>query len=179
MHKDKRIIAAAGSAKDFETAVLSGADTVFYLAPDIMTLREDAEKAHMRGKRIYIHFDLAAGLGKDRSGIEFAKNSGVDGILSTRANLIKLASEAGLKTVQRFFMVDSRSVSSTAETLKSSRADMIEIMPGIAYKVINKLKHLVEVPIIAGGLIETEEEASLAVQCGAYAVSTGKKELWN
>ena len=55
---------------------------------------------------------------------------------------------------------------------------MIEIMPGSILKVIPKLKETVEVPIIAGGLIETEQEASDAIKWGASAVSTGQKKLW-
>ena len=55
---------------------------------------------------------------------------------------------------------------------------MIEIMPGIAYKVISKLCAQTSVPIIAGGLIDTEDEIEKALAHGAAAISTGKRELW-
>ena len=34
------------------------------------------------------------------------------------------------------------------------------------------------ITLIAGGLIETKAEVTNALHCGAFAVSTGKKELW-
>lgn len=66
-----------------------------------------------------------------------------------------------------------------AETVKSSKADMIEVMPGVVPKIIGRLKGSVAVPIIAGGLIETAEEAKAAIDSGAYAISTGDKSLWD
>lgn len=133
---------------------------------------------HEAGKKCFVHIDLAEGIGKDRSGIEYMKKKGVDDIISTRTGTIKIARDLGMFTVQRFFIVDSRSVNTTVESWKTSKAQMIEIMPGSILKVIPKLKETVEVPIIAGGLIETEQEASEAVKWGASAVSTGQKNLW-
>lgn len=54
---------------------------------------------------------------------------------------------------------------------------MIEIMPGTLDKVIKKLKNEINIPIIAGGLIETQEEIKASLESGASAVSTGKKEF--
>lgn len=133
---------------------------------------------HEAGKKCFIHLDLAEGIGKDRSGIEYLKSKGIDGIISTRTGTIKIARDLGLFTVQRFFIVDSRSVNTTIELWKTSKAQMIEIMPGCILKVIPKLKETVEVPIIAGGLIETEQEAVEAIKSGASAVSTGQRSLW-
>ena len=62
--------------------------------------------------------------------------------------------------------------------LKASETEFAEIMPGVAYKVISKLAKT-NVPIIAGGLIETKIEVMEALGAGAVAVSTGKKELWD
>lgn len=66
----------------------------------------------------------------------------------------------------------------TLESLKSSKADMMEIMPGVVPKVIASLKKQLELPIIAGGLIETAEEIESALKAGADAISTGQKEFW-
>lgn len=173
------VIAAVRSDEELDAALSADIHTIFFLSPDIMELSYAAQKVHNAGKRLFIHIDLTDGLGKDKSGVEFAKNAGVDGIISTRANLIKFAREQGMATVQRFFIVDSHSIDTTVETLKASKADMVEVMPGIAPKIIEKLKLRISVPIIAGGLIETEEEVNTALHCGAYAVSTGSCCLWN
>lgn len=172
-----KVIAAVRTREELLHAASSGVRIVFHLSPDILTLEEDIKLLHNAGKKYFLHMDLADGIGRDRSGIEYIKKLGIDGIISTRTSIIKYARELGLFTVQRFFIVDSQSIYTTIETLKSSKAQMIEIMPGIS-KAVNKLKASVDVPIIAGGLIETAEEIKEAISCGATAVSTGKNEFW-
>ena len=125
-----------------------------------------------------MHIDLAEGIGKDEYGIRFVSDLGADGIISTRTNMIKLAKKLGMYTVQRFFIVDSHSVDTTVESAKASKADMIEIMPGTVSKVIRNLKKVLDMPIVAGGLIESWDEINEAIACGATAISVGKKELW-
>lgn len=172
------IVAAARNQYELLSAVNSKVDIIFMLAPNISDIKSQAEIVHKAGKKLFIHLDLAEGIGKDEYGIRFVKEQGIDGIISTRASIIKLAKKENLFTVQRFFAVDSQSVHTITETAKSSKADMIEIMPGTIAKVIKMLKEELSVPIIAGGLIETAKEIEDAVLCGAVAVSTGKKEFW-
>ena len=171
-------IAAVKTAAEFEEALRTDINIIFMLAPNILTLHKDIKKGHDADKKIFIHIDLAEGIGKDKAGIEFVKKMGIDGIISTRTNVIKIAHELGIFTVQRFFTVDSHSIDTTLEALKASRADMIEIMPGIAVKAIAMLKKKTDTPIIAGGLIDSEAEALNAVEHGAFAISTSNKELW-
>lgn len=174
-----KVIAAVHGDSDFESALNSGVETIFDLSPNIMTIEEKVKKAHSKGKKVFVHIDLAEGIGKDRFGILHVKQLGVDGVISTRTGLIKAAKELDVCTVQRFFMVDSQSVETTLKTLNISKPDMIELMPGTVGKVISKLKTQMNLPIIAGGLIETQEEADEAYSNGAIAISTGKRDLWN
>lgn len=178
MLKENMIIASVRGNDAFREALMSDAELIFDLHPDINTLKTKVKYAHEKGKRIFIHLDLADGIGKDKSGIAYARKAGIDGIISTRANLIKSAREAGLCTVQRFFALDSQSVDNITETLKSSGADMIEIMPGVVAKVIAGLSAKVDVPVIAGGLIDSLTEINCAFRSGASAVSVSRKELW-
>ena len=173
-----RIIAAARSDEELLSAIKSKADIIFMLAPNIADINRQASDVHKSGKKLFIHLDLAEGIGKDEAGIRFAKEQGVDGLISTRTNIIKLAKKEKLFTVQRFFAVDSQSVATVIESAKASKADMIEIMPGIVPKVIKHLKGELDMPIVAGGLIETAEEIKEALKCGATAISTGKQEFW-
>lgn len=173
-----KVIAAVRTQEELLRAAQSEVKIVFDLNPNILTLENSIKILHEAGKKCFIHLDLADGIGKDRSGIAYAKNLGVDGIISTRTGIIKAARELGVFTVQRFFIVDSHSIDTTVEALKSSKAQMIEIMPGSVLKVISRMKETIEVPIIAGGLIETEKEAVEAVKSGASAVSTGAQSLW-
>jgi len=175
---NKQIIAAVRTGEDFACALESRVGIIFHLAPNIETITRQAELAHKAGKKLFIHLDLAEGIGKDEAGISYAKKQGVDGIISTRSGIVKMAKNAGVFTVQRFFIVDSQSLETTVQSAKNSKADMIEVMPGTVYKIISGLKEKTGVPVVAGGLIETAEEAENAIRNGAAAVSTGKKELW-
>ena len=78
----------------------------------------------------------------------------------------------------RFFAVDSKSIDTTAASIKASKPDMIEIMPGVLFKVIKSLSTRINTPIIAGGLIDSPEEVAMAIESGAAGVSTGKSMLW-
>lgn len=172
------IIAAVRNEQELETALHSRVKMIFWLSPNILTLEATVKTVHEAGKKIFLHMDLAEGLGRDKPGLQYVRQAGVDGIISTRVNIIKAAREIGLFTVQRFFIVDSQSINTTVESIRSSRPDMVEVMPGIATKVIAYLKSSLQVPIIAGGLIETKQEVQEAMLNGATAISTGKAQLW-
>lgn len=173
-----KVIAAARSHDELLAAVNSNVDIIFMLAPNISDIKNQSDIVHKAGKKLFIHLDLAEGIGKDEYGIRFVKEQGVDGIISTRTNIIKLAKKENLYAIQRFFLLDSQSVYTTIEAAKASKADMIEIMPGTVVKVIKALKKELDIPIIAGGLIETAQEIANAISSGAIAVSTGKREFW-
>ena len=173
-----RIIAAVRTDNELVLAANSKVEIIFMLAPNIADIKRQAELVHKAGKKLFVHLDLAEGIGKDEYGIRFAKEQGADGIISTRTNIIKLARKVGIFTVQRFFIVDSHSIDTTVEAAKASNADMIEIMPGTMSKVIKRLQKELDMPIVAGGLLETKEEIKEAVSCGAAAISIGKKEFW-
>ena len=172
------IIAAIRDNNDYEEALNCRSSLIFDLNSSILSLEETVEKVHKKNKKLFIHIDLAEGIGKDKVGIQYVKKIGVDGIISTRSNIIKQAREEGLSTVQRFFVLDSQSVNSIVETVRTSKPGMIEIMPGTVHKIIRKLKEELNIPIITGGLIETQAEIDLALKEGAFAISTSKKDFW-
>lgn len=178
MQKTK-VIAAVRNQSEFDLALKSSVKTIFMLSTNIEIIGEQTALAHQFGKKLLVHVDLADGVAKDVFGIRLLKKFGVDGIISTRTNVIKYARQEGMFTVQRFFIVDSHSIDTTVEALNTSKPDMIEIMPGTIFKVIKKVKALVNMPIVSGGLIETQQEIDQALQNGASAVSTGKSIFWN
>lgn len=171
-------VIAATDRAGWQRAVLSDAEVLFHLGADIITVSDDIKAAKQNGKFVFIHIDLADGIGKDKTGIEWLKKLGADGVISTRTQLIRAAHDNGLLAVQRFFMLDSKGMHSVAETIENTRPDLIEIMPGVIPKAL-KLFSRQEIPVIAGGLIETKQEVTAALSAGAVAVSTGRKELWN
>ena len=171
-------IIAATDRLGWQRAVLSDTEVLFHLGADIISVGDDIAAAKQNGKYVFVHIDLADGIGKDKAGIEWLKRLGADGIISTRTQLIRAAHDCGLLAVQRFFILDSKGMHSIAETIENTRPDLIEIMPGVIPKAL-KLFSRQDIPVIAGGLIETKQEVTAALSAGALAVSTGKKELWN
>lgn len=159
-------------------AIASPAEVIFHLGADLMSIPGAVQAVHDAGKYIFIHIDLAEGLGKDRAAIKYLAQCGADGIISTKAQLIRYAKESGLITVQRFFALDSKGMESIEDTLRSSNPHMMEIMPGVISKAVRKFSSS-HVPVIAGGLIQTKAEVTDALSCGATAVSTSSQELWH
>lgn len=174
--EDNPIIAAVHESR-FDEALASPTSVVFLLGCNLISVGEKIKKAKTADKKIFVHIDLADGIGKDKAGVEYLSRCGADGIISTRANLIRNAKDLGMLTVQRFFVYDSQGVNSIENMLYNSSPDVVEIMPGVIGKIIERFSFL-GVPLIAGGLIETKGEVTAALNMGAYAVSTGKKELW-
>ena len=170
------VIAAVPETR-WSAAIDSPAEVLFHLKANLLTVARDIEMAHAVGKAVLVHIDLAEGIGKDKTGLEYLAACGVDGIISTRGQLIRQARELRLLTVQRFFLLDSQGVSGIAEQLQTTAPDLLEIMPGVIGKAICRFSGGT-VPVIAGGLIETKAEVTAALASGATAVSTGKKELW-
>lgn len=170
-------VIAAVQNNALHKALESPVEIIFNLKVSLLEIEEAIKKVHSAGKKIFIHIDLADGIGKDKAGIQYLAQMGVDGIISTRSQLIRCANEAGLVTVQRFFALDSKGVDSIGDMLETAKPDLIEIMPGISSKVIKRFVTC-GIPIIAGGLIETKQEVTEALTNGAEAISTGKQELW-
>lgn len=161
----------------FEKALEAPPEILFDLRANLKWEDERIKAAHKKGKFIFVHIDLADGIGKDKTGIEYLAGLGVDGIISTRGQMIRYAKEAGLLTVQRFFALDTQGLDSIYELLEVSNPDLIEIMPGVISKVIERFAGG-SIPVIAGGLIETKTEVTAALAGGAAGVSTGMPELW-
>ncbi len=168
------VIAAVRDDK-WNEAIASSAEVIFYLKANLNTVKEKIAESLENDKMIFVHIDLAEGIGKDRSGISFLSKCGVTGIISTRNQLINYAKEEGLLTVQRFFVLDSQGLNNIRDI--SDSADFVEIMPGVIQKVIKRFTEDGN-DIIAGGLIETKDEVMTALRAGTVAVSTGKQELW-
>lgn len=174
--KNAPVIAAIND-KLFEKALQSPAKVIFIFSANVLTIKERIEKAHSVNKFLFVHIDLAEGIGKDKSGIEFLAKCGVDGIISTKSALIRAAKDCGLITIQRFFAYDSKGVNNISEVLNNSAPDLVEILPGVIAKIIKRFS-TAKVPLIVGGLVDDKKEVLDALDLGAVAISTGKEDLW-
>jgi len=173
------IIAALPHTELLQQALRSSVNVVFLLSGSILTLQDIVNELKNREKKVFVHVDLIDGLGKDLAAVDYLKYKiQAEGILSTKNNLLKYGKEIGLITVQRLFLVDSRSFESGIKMVQSYDPDFVEVMPGIVPKAIADLKHKIPQPVIAGGMITSKHDIIQALGAGAVAVSTSKAELW-
>lgn len=172
-----KIIAAVKNAEALRLACKSDVEIVFDIQPNIELLETYVGLCKALEKKLFVHIDLAEGIGKDRYGLKFLQRMGVDGIISTRAGLVKSAKELGLKTVQRIFIVDSHSIE-TAESVLKTNPDMVEVMPGVIPVAIKEICDKINIPVIAGGLVRSLKDIEMIEVAGAVAVSTSESELW-
>lgn len=173
------VIPSARTPDAVRRAADTSAAAIFLLGGSILTLPEMIRIAHEGDKRVFVHIDLAEGLGRDEAAVRWCvENLGADGVISTKSSLLKAASELGAITIQRLFLMDSSSFEHGKRMLKNTPPHMAEVLPGIAPKAIRELCEALSKPVIAGGLITESHEIALALQAGASAVSVGDEKLW-
>ncbi len=173
-----RLIAAVRTPAAFRQALAGPVPTLFLLGGTILTLPAYVREAQKADKRLFVHLDLTDGVGKDEAGLGFIARLRADGVITTKANLIRAAREAGLETVQRFFIIDGHSIDTALAAIESAEPDYVEVMPGVVPKVIRRFTAAVATPVVAGGLIETAGEARTALRAGASYVSSTAAALW-
>ena len=177
--EENPIIAAIRKDEDIDDVIESDVSLVFLLRADIFNVSDCVKKIKDSNKNVFIHFEFLEGLGRDNRSLDYITEViKPDGIITTRTNHIKYAEEKGLFTIQRFFLVDSQSFETAIKSLQSIKPDMVEIMPAVMPGVIKRFKEKVNLPIIAGGLVDSKEDIIEILKAGALGVSTGKKELW-
>ncbi|MEZ0535711.1 glycerol-3-phosphate responsive antiterminator [Caldicellulosiruptoraceae bacterium PP1] len=171
------IIPAVRNNDSLNLAINSNCKFIFLLHSNILSINNEINLIKKHDKLCFVHIDLIEGLGKDDIGILYLKNIGVDGIISTKNNLISFAKEIGLLTIHRIFLLDSLSIESGIKITNNSQPDFIEVLPGVIPKAISLINNRIPIPIIAGGMINTKEEVINALKSGAIAISTSKLNL--
>ena len=174
------IICAIKSDEHLEDAANSDGDIVFLLNEDILSLKDKIEFLHKHNKKVFVHIDMITGISSSPIAVDYMKNElNLDGIITTKTNIVKRAIELDLKVVQRFFFIDSMSLENAIESLRKVKPDAIEVMPGVIQKVIKKMnKTYPNIPIICGGLIDRKEEIINGLAAGAMAISTTDINMW-
>jgi glycerol uptake operon antiterminator len=173
------VIAAIRNDEELEKVIPSNVLIVFVLYGSIMNLKKICERLKEAGKVVFVHVDLIEGLKGDYAGLRFIKQCGEPyGIITTRVTNVKNGKQLGLCVIQRIFVVDSLSLETGIRNIQSVLPDAVEVMPGVASKIIKSMESAVRVPIIAGGLIETKKDIMESISAGAMAISTTKQELW-
>ena len=180
--KQNPVLAAVKDEAELES-VLNSADVkiIFVLFGDVCIIAGIVERIKAAGKYVIVHADLIEGLSNKEIVVDYLKSkTKLDGIISTKQNIIRRGIELKLFTVLRCFVLDTKSIRNLQRWLESGiKPDVLELMPGIAPKIIRLLNNSGnKIPIIAGGLITEEWEVREALIAGAVAISTTNPKLW-
>lgn len=173
------VIAAVREEADVRQAADSPVAAVFLLGGSILSLSGAVNMLREKGKQVFVHIDLCDGLGRDAAAVQWcARNLRLNGLISTRPTLLRAASEEGLVTIQRMFLMDSASLTSGLKLMRGNLPDMVELLPGVVPKAIEEVRRRLEIPVIAGGMVTEDSEVAQALAAGALAVSSSEKGLW-
>ena len=177
------IIAAVKNDSELERCLKTDVEVVFTLYGDVCTIPEITKKIKAAGRIAMVHLDLVAGLTQKEISIDYIRDrTCADGIITTRANLIRHAKERGLAIVLRYFVLDSMAIDNIHKLALqgySSQPDVIEILPGtLVPKVVKRICAMSRVPVVAGGLIQDREDVMNMLDNGVIAISTSCPDVW-
>lgn len=174
------IIAGIRDKKDLDKVIGSKATIVFVLYGDILSVPKICTRLKESGKTVFVHVDFIEGLRGDSAGIKYIKEyAKPDGIISTKTSNIKYGNQLGMYTIQRIFVIDSLSLKTGIKNILDIKPNAVEVMPGVASKIISFLEKEINTDIIAGGLIKSKKDVMDSLAAGAIAISTTEPELWN
>ncbi|MEC5301579.1 MULTISPECIES: glycerol-3-phosphate responsive antiterminator [Staphylococcus] len=181
MKEDKVVIASVTKENQLEK-VLKYKDNlkaVFILTGNFINIKEYVKLYQSNGIDVYIHVEKIKGLKLDDFGFKYIKQSiQPEGIITTKMSHVKLAKKNDIFVIQRFFLADHDMKENIINTAKVSQPDMLEMMPTITSFLIESIQSEVKIPIIMGGLVDSETYLTQALEDGALGVSTANKEMW-
>lgn len=173
------IIPALKNDQDLKEALESGSEIVFIIMANLMNIEDIVSKLKKEGKIVFVHADMIEGLSSSNYGVEYLVNHiDLDGIITTKHNMVAFAKKKNIPVIQRYFILDSFSFKNTVMHIRENKPDAVEILPGLMPKIIKRICNLVNLPVITGGLIDEKEDVMNALRAGAEGISTTKKELW-
>src|SRR5579875_1664780 len=173
------VAAAIKSGEDMQIALTSDALLLFILKGDGFELAPFVAQAHRVGKGVVVHLDLISGVGKDRAGIQYLHQVGVDAIITSRSQLVSAGKAEGLVTIQRLLLADDSALETGVRTIARAAPDIVEVLPGIIFPDVARiLQHLLPGPFIAGGFIRTTADVARIHAAGAILSSSSTYALW-
>lgn len=173
------VIAAVRTQEDYASALDSKVKVTFMVGGDVFKVKKEMQETKDKEGLLFFHMDLIEGIGKDPSGIHYAiEHFGIDGIISTKNQILKIGKQEKIMTVHRIFLMDFQALNSGMNLIKISKPDFIELTPGVIPKIIKKVRDECVQPIITSGLISSSEDVKMMIRSGASNIVCSCKELW-
>ncbi|MFB7593996.1 glycerol-3-phosphate responsive antiterminator [Streptomyces sp. NPDC056160] len=131
------------------------------------------------GRIVFVNVDSSPGLAQDRGALEFLKELGAHGVVSTRLNLIEKSRPLGLLTMMKVFVTDRSNLRRSLDAVAHGGPDLVEIMPApITGRMSQEARRALS-PSVAAGFVETPEDVALALSLGSVAAATSDPRLWH
>ena len=174
------IIPAVRIPERLAAAASAPGKIVYFLFGDPDNIEDMTRVIIEHGKLPIQNLDLMSGMARDQSAVSFLAHRGVQGIISTHPEPLRAARRMGLFAIQRTFLIDSGAVESSLRNLGQFSPDALEVLPAIAApKLLPRLRSAhATLPVIAGGLITSMQEAEHCFQNGVSAISVSDDKLW-
>ncbi|WP_252314095.1 glycerol-3-phosphate responsive antiterminator [Sinobaca sp. H24] len=174
------VLPAARTAKEFDGLLKKEGTHIVLLNTHIAQLKSMIQLAKSENKKVILHADLVQGLAHDEYAAQFlCQHIKPYGLISTRKQMLITAKKHKVLAMQRLFLLDSLALDTSFRLIDDVKPDIIEVLPGVIPGMITEVLERSGIPVVAGGLIRSREEVNSALQAGATAVTTNRKELWN
>jgi glycerol uptake operon antiterminator len=178
LRRNPVVPAVRGPDSALEAALAGDHPAIFVLGGDIFKVLARIG-SQSRRPRIYVNVDLVGGIAADASGLRFLSRH-VEGIISTHRHVIELSKTSGLITIQRLFAIDSGAVERGLKLIRRAEPQFVEILPALAYcEIAEQYSEVLDLPVLAGGLLKSQSDISAILEAGAVGVSTSHQGLWN
>jgi glycerol uptake operon antiterminator len=176
---DQEILPASANMKEFERFLKSSYKIGIFLDMHIGQMKNISKLANQFEKKMIYHVDLIHGIKNDEFATEYiCQEFKPYGLISTKGTVIQKAKQKGVVAVQRMFLIDTHAIEKSYKLIERTQPDYLEVLPGAMPKMITEVKERVKIPIFAGGLIRTTEDVLAALDAGASAITTSKRDLW-
>lgn len=154
---------------------------MYLLCGDVSSIGGLVAELRELGKTAIVNIDLVAGLGKDATAVGYLADRGVDGIISTHVEPLRAARGRGILAVQRSFLLDSLALANAVRAIERFRPDAVELLPApVAPRAVAAIGRVAfNLPLIAGGLVESMREVDELLRNGVSAVSASNSQLWS
>lgn len=177
---NQKVIPVVKRIKDVKNACNYKVAYIVIMDIHIAQLANCCKLLKNHGKKIIVHIDLIKGLKSDEYAVDYLIHSlEVDGIISVKSSIIEKVKKLNKISIQRMFLIDTQSYHKSISFIRVSKPDYIELLPGCLSKMIKRVYEELNIKVLAGGLIDDENEVYDALNNGATAITTSNINLIN
>lgn len=180
MLHNQRVLPAISNFKDLKSFIKTDLEYCVVLDFQLAELHNVIEDLKEHNKKVLIHIELIKGIANDEYGaIHLIQNYKIDGLISTKPQVIFMAKKRKVIAIQRIFLKDSISLHRSFKIIEKANPDYLEVLPVVHKDTIKLVKEHVKTDMLIGGLITSESQISECLEAGAIGVTTSKSSLWS